>query len=249
MRKVRLLVPALAALALAAAGMTRTARAQEQRTGIHVQGQAVVTARPDVAILGIGANVRRPSAGEAFARSEELVAALTASLRANGVAERDIQTRQFSLGPEYGRPSSDGQPQIIGWRAIHTVSVKLRDFARIGKTIDDGVAALGTDAFLQGISFAIEDTDALAARARAEAIAYARAKAEEVATQAGVRVGRLLYIRETSSPPPSPIRDAESRTAAPVALPAAGQAGGFAVDISPGELSISVIVEAIYAIE
>jgi uncharacterized protein YggE len=248
MRRVRLLIPAVAALTVAAAVLARPARAQEQLSGIHVQGESVIAAQPDIAVLVIGANVRLPTAGEAFAASEEKVAALTASLRANGVADRDIQTRQFSLSPEYGRNTGDGPAQIVGWRAVHTVSAKLRDFSRIGKTIDDGVTALGGDAFIQGISFAIEDTDALAARARSEAIADARAKAEEVASRAGVRVGRLIYIRETSAPPPSPVRNAEGRATASLAAPAGGQAG-FAADISPGELTITVTVEAIFAIE
>ena len=248
MRRVRLLIPAVAAVVIAATAVARPARAQEQLTGIHVQGQSVIAARPDIAFLTIGANVRRPTAGEAFARSEEMVAALSASLRANNVAERDIQTRQFSLSPEYGRTTNDGPAPIVGWRAVHTVTAKLRDFSSIGKTIDDGVAALGDEAMLQGINFAIEDTDGLAARARAEAIADARAKAEEVASRAGVRAGRLLYIRETSAPPPTPVRDAEARATASIAAPTGGQAG-FAANISPGELSISVTVEAIYAIE
>lgn len=246
MRRVRLLIPALSVIAIAAAALARPVRAQEQLTGIHVQGRSVIAARPDIALITMGANVRRPTAGEAFARSEELVAALTATLRANGVAEADIQTRQFSLSAEYGRPSGDGPAPIVGWRAVHTVAVKVRDFSRIGKTIDDGVGALGGDALLQGISFAIEDTDALAARARASAIADARSKAEEIASRAGVRAGRLIYIRETSSPPPTPDRKEATAVAAPSL--AAGQAG-FAADISPGELTISVTVEAIFAIE
>jgi uncharacterized protein YggE len=248
MRRFLLLIPAAAALALAGGFTTGRAHAEEQPTGIRVRGQAAIAAPPDVALLGIGATARRPTAGEAFARVEELVTALTASLKANGVADRDIQTRQFSLGPEYGRSTGDAPPPILGWRATHTLTVKLRDFAAIGKTIDDAVRVLGDEAVLQGIQFAIEDTDALASRARALAIEDARQKAGEIAAGAGVRAGRLLFIQEISSPPPTPTRNAAApQTAVAAPAPAGGQA--FSVDISPGELTITVIVEAIYAIE
>lgn len=247
MHPIRLLSPIFIAL-IAVAGLAGPpAHAEEQPARIHVRGQAVVAAPPDVAFLTLGASVHRPTAGEAFTRAEELVAALTASLRANGVAERDIQTRQFSLSPEYGRSVGDRPPPIVGWRAIHTLTAKLRDFARIGTTIDQAVGALGDEALVQGIQFAIEDTNALAARARAEAVADARRKAEDLATRAGVRLGRLLLLQEVSSPPPTPTREAALARSVTALPPAAGQ--GASVDISPGELRITVEIEAIFAIE
>lgn len=245
MRALRYLAPALAALLLTAAA--QPARANDQPTGIRVRGQGVITARPDVAFLGIGASVRRDTAGAAFDQAESLVAALTDSLKANGVAERDIQTRQFTLSPEFGRSTDNNPPPITGWRAVHTLSVKLRDFSRIGRTIDDGVGALGGEAVLQGISFAIEDTDALAARARATAIANARSKAEETAAAAGVRLGAITAIQEVSSPPPTPVRSAEAPLRAPAAAPTGAQS--VAAEIAPGELTVSVIVDVIFAIE
>lgn len=243
MRTVRVLLPAFLGLALAGVLTARTARAEDQPSGIRVRGQGVITARPDVAFLGIGASVRRDSAGEAFNRAEQLIGAVTDSLKANGIAERDIQTRQFSLSPEYGRSNDNSPPPVIGWRATHTLSVKVRDFGRIGKTIDDAVAMLGNDAQIQGITFAIEDTDALASRARAEAIQNARDKAEEMAARAGVRVGKLLFLQEVSSPPPTPVPAAQAGVALRAATPAP------VADISPGELTVNVIVEAIFAIE
>lgn len=231
------------AVILIAAFAPVTARAQQQPAGIRVTGQGVVTARPDVADLTVGATVRRESAGAAFSRSEDLVAALKERLKANGVAERDIQTRQFSLSPEYGRSTGDTPPAVIGWRAVHTLSVTLRDFGRIGATIDEAVRTLGDEALVQGISFSIEDTNALAARARAEAIADARRRAEQMASLAGVRLGQLTFLSEQFAPAPAPVRELAAGGA--VARAQAQQTA----DISPGELTLTVSVEAIFAIE
>lgn len=245
MRLSRLLAVALAAAVLPVAVGVQSARAQEQPRGIRVSGQGIISAPPDVAFLTLGASVRRDTAGEAFNRAEELVAALTAVLTGAGVAERDIQTRQFSLSPEYGRSIENQPAPVIGWRATHTVSVKLRDFTTIGPTIDKAVSALGTEALIQGISFGIEDTNALVARARDAAIADARGKADAIARRMGVRVGRLLYVSETSAPPPTPTQNTAD---APVAAPAFGGASRAAV-ISAGEQSLSVTVECIFDIE
>ena len=188
--------------------------------------------------------MRREAAGDAFNRAEELIAALTESLKADGVAERDIQTRQFNLNPEFGRSTDNSPPPVVGWRAVHLVSVKLRDFAKIGTTIDRAVRALGPDATIQGINFAIEDTNALAAQARDAAIADARQKAEALASRIGVRVGRLVFIQETSAPPPSPVRAFDGAGIA-AAVPAPSQAAS----ISPGEQSLTVTVECVFEIE
>jgi uncharacterized protein len=245
MRRLRFVLPVLAVFAVAGGLSVRSASAQENPTGIRVRGQGVVTARPDVAFLNLGATVRAETAGAAFDRAEQRVAALTDQLKASGVAERDIQTRQFSLNPEFGRSTDNNPPPIIGWRATHTLSVKLRDFTTIGRTIDSAVRLLENDAVVQGISFAVEDTNALAAQARAQAIADARAKAQDMAARAGVTLGRVVYIQEISSPAPSPVAN---ESVARAAAPAAGGQAAFAADISPGELTINVIVDVIFAI-
>lgn len=241
MHQIRILAVALVALALVGASAVPPARADDQPAGIRVRGQGVVSARSDIALVSIGASVRRDTAGAAFERAETLVAALTESLKANGVSESDIQTRQFNLNPEFGRGDSNNPPPVVGWRAIHTLSVKIRDFSRIGQTVDNAVAVLGNEIQMQGISFSIENTDAVARRARAEAIQNARTNAEEIAARAGVRLGRISYIQETSAPPPSPVRQA-----AEVASLAAAPAGA---QISPGELTLNVSVEVIFGIE
>jgi uncharacterized protein YggE len=93
---------------------------------------------------------------------------------------------------------------------------------------------------MQGISFGIEDTAPLAARARAAAMADARAKAEDLAARAGVRLGRVLSIDEVSAPAPAPQR-------LPAPAPVAGQVS--AIEVAPGEQTVTVLVRVRYAIE
>jgi uncharacterized protein len=233
-------------LALALAGavlsLPRVASAQEPETPrLTVRGQGIVSVRPDVAIVTMGAVVRRQTAQQAFDDANARVSALTQFLRAQGIAERDITTRQFSLSPEFSRPEGDNPPRLVAWRGTNLVSVKIRDFTTIGAIIDGAVRILGNDAQLSGIFFTVEDTDAVARQARDQAIAEARERAQQIAAAAGVRLVRILSITETSAPPPTPVAREAAVVAAPV--PAAQRP-----EVAPGEQNIIVSVEIVYEI-
>lgn len=231
-------------IALAVVGalfvMPRAASAQEPNMPqLTVRGQGTVTARPDVAIITMGAVARRETAQQAFTDANTAVGSLTQFLRSQGVAERDITTRQFSLSPEFSRPDGDATPRIVAWRGSNLVSVKIRDFSTIGAVIDGAVQILGNDAQLSGITFTIEDTDAVARQARDLAVADAREHAEQLAAAAGVRLIRIVSITETSAPPPTPFMS-DVAAAAPVARAVA--------EVAPGEQSVMVSVEVVYEI-
>ncbi|MGE3601081.1 MAG: SIMPL domain-containing protein [Dehalococcoidia bacterium] len=219
--------------------LPRSVSAQEpEPPQLTVQGQGVVTARPDVAIITMGAVVRRDTAEQAFTDANTAAGSLTQFLRSLGIAERDITTRQFSLSPEFTRGEGDAEPRLVAWRGTNILSVKVRDFSTIGAVIDGAVQILGSDAQISGITFTIENTDAVAGQAREQAVAEARARAEQLAAAAGVRLIRILSITETSAPLPRPV--AADVAAAPVARAVA--------EVAPGEQTITVSVEVVYEI-
>ncbi|MGE0544562.1 MAG: SIMPL domain-containing protein [Dehalococcoidia bacterium] len=219
--------------------LPRSVSAQEpEPPQLTVQGQGVVTARPDVAIITMGAVVRRDTAEQAFTDANTAAGSLTQFLRSQGIAERDITTRQFSLSPEFTRGEGDAEPRLVAWRGTNILSVKVRDFSTIGAVIDGAVQILGSDAQISGITFTIENTDAVAGQAREQAVAEARARAEQLAAAAGVRLIRILSITETSAPLPRPV--AADVAAAPVARAVA--------EVAPGEQTITVSVEVVYEI-
>lgn len=205
---------------------------------LTVRGQGVVSVRPDVAIVTLGAAVRRDTADAAFEQANALIAQLNQALRQLGIPEQDVTTRQFSLTPEYGRQQGDAPAPLVGWRATNMVSIKIRDFSRLGPTIDQAARILGSDAQISGISFTIEDTAAATRQARNQAVQNAQLQAQELAATAGVRLGRILSIAEVSTPPPMPVAFAAP---APVAA--------RAVEISPGEQMLTVTVEIVYEIQ
>jgi len=192
-----------------------------------------------MAVLGLGVSAKAATVKAASSQAQEAMSDLLDSLEDNDVEEKDIQTSQFSIYPEYDY--RNGEQILTGYRVSHMVEVKVRDIDKAGEVIDDAVEAGGDLLQVQSISFTIDDTTALRSEAREEAVADAQAKADELASLAGVTLGKPTYITESiSTPYPQPYFD---------------RGGAYAMEeasvteISAGELEVVVSVQISYAIE
>lgn len=167
----------------------------------------------------------------------------------NGVDKKDIKTQSYNLSPRYqyfncSRFSSGGEPcpprEIIGYTVSQVVSVKIRDFGKIGKILS-GVISNGANS-VSGLSFTIDDPSKVESAARAEAITKAKVKAKEIAKAGGFRVGRLLSIREGGGYTPAPYKIERAIAFGSVADVAA------APSIEPGSQDVAVSVTLTYEI-
>ena len=83
---------------------------------------------------------------------------------------------------------------MVAYQADNTVTVRVREIAQLGGTID-ALAGAGANR-LYGIGFEVSEPRAALDAARREAVADARAKAELFAEAAGVTLGPVISIRE-----------------------------------------------------
>ncbi|NUW32090.1 SIMPL domain-containing protein [Nonomuraea sp. SMC257] len=173
--------------------------------------------------LSVGVDVRRDRASSAFSAAKAARARLAAAVQGAGISVNDMRTENLTLGAEY----KDG-PQVVGYRAAQGVEVILRDMSRADAVID-AVAAVGDEVQINGISFEVSKAEALLARARAAAYRDALNKARQLAALAGRHVGRVVKIDEQSD-----------------STPRFSLAGADAAFVSPGQSSISVIVNVVY---
>jgi len=209
-----------------------------QQEGIWVSGRGVVTVTPDIANLRLGVEVQAVSVADAQSQAAEVMAGVMDALTDNGIAEKDIQTTYFSIrqGTKWDR---DKEEQIVvGYRVTNTVAVKIREIDKAG-TIIDAVATTGGDfTRIDSIDFSVDDPSAYYEEAREKAMADAKAKAEQLTELAGGRLGKAIYISE-SSYVPSPVyrQDVDEE-----AMPAAE------TPISPGEMEITLTVQVAYSI-
>jgi len=230
----------LAALALGAAGSPAFAQSPVvapmvqtiSGTRLDVSATGEVSRVPDVAIISAGVQTRSATATGAISQNASRMDKVRAALKAAGIADRDIQTSNISLNPEY-RYQDNQPPQLTGYTASNQVNVRFRDIRNSGRILD-ALVAQGANQ-INGPSLTIDKPEAALDEARADAIAVGRARAELYARSLGMRVVRLLSVTEGSGfGNPSPI----------VMMRAERGAATGAADskIDPGEQQLQVTV-------
>ena len=198
---------------------------------INVSGHGEVEGTPDVMTVTLGVQTIDPSAQAALQRNNDRANQLIAALKKEGVAEKDIQTVDLNVSPNF-----DDHFKVTGYSASNTVTAKLRDLSKAGEVIDAAALTVGEDIRLQGVSFSIDNTSALVAKARADAVKDALAQGGQLAAAAGVKLGAIRTIDDTGTQLPQPQYYAK----------ASGDAASSAVPISPGSQQLSVDVTVVF---
>lgn len=195
---------ALAPVALAfvaCSGDTNVVTGEAEGTGITVQGVGRIEAPPDTGFIDIGVAVEAATVADAREGAATAAAAVIASVRDNGVEERDIRTLNLSIEPRYDY-SNNSAPRITGYAVSNTVSIKVRDIDTFSVIIDEATAAGGDAVRVNSIRFDIEDNAELLDRAREAAMEDAKRKAEQLASLGGVSLLVPVSIAEVSEPAP-----------------------------------------------
>ena len=195
MKTLRIVIAALIVLALAAfSGVGRPEAAEsageEARGGITVTGAGSVTTVPDEAEFSLGITTKGRTAGTALAANSKRMRELIEALKAAGIAERDIQTRDVSVGSDY-----DETGRSDDFVASNTVSVLIRDLDRAGAVLDAAAQAGANNVY--GPSLTRSNRDGLEAKALEYSVANARKRAETLAEAAGVELGAVTAITES----------------------------------------------------
>ena len=222
--------------AMATAAQSDTASADTLRT-LNVSGTGRVNAVPDVADISIGVVEQAKEAGAASQKAATSMDAVVQALLGMGIDEKDIQTTSLNLNARYDWNSEPAK--IVGWEASNMVSVTVRDIEAVGEVVDTVVNAGANQ--INGVSFRVEDPTEAQALARTAAVDDARAKAEQLATDAGVEIVGIVTITESGGQQPQPIymARAEMAFAADSAAP---------TPVLPGEVELSVNVAIQYEI-
>jgi len=231
------LIAALAAFALGGCQgdthISPTASPLEENT-IHVSGSATVAAAPDVARTRLGVQVFDASVVEAVSANNLIAAAVIAAVVELGVESRDVETTSFTISPRRDY-RSDRPDSILGYWVNNEVSVTIRDLGSVGQVLQAAVDA-GANT-ISGLAFSLADPEPAKETARARAVADARRRAEVLAEAAGVRLGKVLSIREISLSAPPIFRGAAMDGAAAEVVP-----------IESGELEITAQVQVVFGI-
>jgi uncharacterized protein YggE len=209
-----------------------------QANTIQVVGQGTISVVPDVAYISIGIQTEGKTAEEAQAANAEQFAKLEKLLYDTyKFDKKDVQSSGFYVRPEYRHDS--GRAEIVGYTAIHNVSVTYRDMDNIGTLLDDASSVAANR--IDGVRFGTEKHDEYQLQAMEKALANARSKAEALAGYAGKSLGSVVHISETGASSP-PIIYGEAMGLASVAR-------SDSTSIQIGELDVRATLHVTYQFE
>ena len=201
----------IAALLLGAVSLTAPAEAQQASitqtiagTRLDVNATGEVTRVPDLAIISAGVVTRSANATTALQEASQRMQRVVAALKRAGIEDRDIQTSNVNLNPEYRYPENQS-PQLTGYSASNQLTIRFHDIRNSGKILDALVAEGANQ--INGPNLTIEHPEAALDQARAAAVANGRARAELYARALGLRVVRVVAVSESGGyavPPPAP---------------------------------------------
>jgi len=214
---------------------------RSQQEGIWVTGEGKVTVVPDITTLRLGIEAQEVSVAEAQTKASEAMNKVMAALTDSGVAEKDIKTQYFSIRQVTRWDNVKEEEVVVGYRVTNMITAKIRDIDMVGPIIDAVAEAGGDLTRIDNIAFSVDDPTAYYEKARQKAMADVEAKAKQLATLAGVTLGKPTYISEGVQVPPT-VYPRVVYEAAPAPAPAPAPA------ISPGEIEISLTVQVAYAI-
>jgi uncharacterized protein YggE len=209
--------------------------------GITVVGIGQASGSPDIARVVIGVETQDKDIKKAIADNNTQMTALLNSLKAAGIAAKDIQTMNYSVSVEnpqvpMGQTGSTETPPTVIYHVSNQVNVTVRDITKLSDVLDEAVTSGANTIY--GVSFDVSDPVKLQDQARTQAVADAKARAEKLAQLEGLTLGNILTVSEVSASP-IPLYAAEY---------AMGKGGGGA-PIESGSIQVTVNLQVTYAIK
>src|SRR5260370_29008975 len=145
--------------------------------GVITSGDGLVSKKPDLALISVGVESKESTATAAQQDLAAKAGKLIARAKALGIADKDINTAGYFVGPNYLPGGS-----IDGYRAFEQLRLKWHDVDTVGKALDALVQEGGGTQI--NVGFTLADPKTARAAARTIAIGDAHSRCRAVATAA-----------------------------------------------------------------
>jgi uncharacterized protein YggE len=191
---------------------------------------------PDMATITLGVQTDDITAAGALKANGAKMNQVMAALRKAGIADRDIQTSNLNVNPQYVYEQNQ-PPKFNGYQVSNQVTVTVRDLGKLGQAVDATVGA-GANT-VGGISFGLQNPQVAEDAARMDAVKALQAKADLYARATGYKIVRLVNLGEGggySPAQPMPVFAMAKREMAD------------STQIAAGELKVRIDVTATYEV-
>jgi len=174
---------------------------------ITVSDTGEVYAKPDLALTTFSVVNEAKTVAEAMSENAKKMNAVIDSVKSQGVEDKDVKTTSFNIYPRYEwyepecltYPCPTGRRVLVGYEVQQSLQVKIRDMTKIGEILQ-GATDAGANQ-VGDLQFTIDKQDELKKQAREEAIKKAKTKAQELASQLGIKLIRIVNFNEGVSVP------------------------------------------------
>ncbi len=174
---------------------------------ISVSGDGEVFAAPDIATFSFSVTQEGRDVKDAQTKVTDKINAAIKAIKDLGVEDKDIKTTEYNAYPKYEYSNSvctqfscpPSRQTLVGYEVSQTITVKVRKVDDAGKMLEAAAGAGVTN--VSGLSFTIDDEDALTRQARQMAIDEAKEKAKQLAKDLGVRLVRIVNFSENGNYP------------------------------------------------
>jgi uncharacterized protein YggE len=195
-----------------------------------------------MATVVVGVVSQAETAASALEQNNKSMQSVMDVLEKHGIAKKDIQTSGLNVSPVYNhnqeRTRDRPEVEIVAYRVQNQVRLRVRKLPELGKILDALVKAGSNQ--ISGISFGVDDETGLLNQARSRAVRDAKSRADVLAQAAGVGVGPVRQISETSFMIPQPHHMEMSFQA----MDRAAQ-----IPIATGEQEFQVTVQVVFALK
>lgn len=199
-----------------------------QKTDLFTaSGEGKVTVVPDTGKVDLGISTTKSTVKDAQNETNTVIKTITDALKKLGIAEKDIQTSNYSIYPQIDYQNGN---KVSGYQVSANVQVTVRDISKLSEAID-AATAKGANS-VSGVQFTVADDKLkeLQQQARELAVKDAKAKASSLAAAAGVNLGRVVNVVETNDMPrPMPMMAKTDMV---------GLGGGAPTQVNPGSTDI-----------
>jgi uncharacterized protein YggE len=202
---------------------------------ISVSSIGTVKVTPDAVRLNASVSNISKVSKDALAAANVAASKFRAAILANGIDKKYLSSTTLTVYPEYNY-TQDAGSVLIGYRASQSFEVVVRNAAKAGEIVDAVVASAGDSLAINGVTPFVYDNTKATEAARNSAVKNAKAKAASYAKLLGVRIGKIIYLQESSAPSSYPIAMAQAK------------ASDEATQIDLGQQDVSVSVATRWAI-
>jgi uncharacterized protein YggE len=204
---------------------------------IYVGADGKFESAPDTAVIQSNISVQENTSQAAYDHASKEAEQVRQVLHANGIEPKAANLGFLSVQPVY---EWNPKQKVIGYRVTTDVTLKLKDFSKIGPITQQLADANVSET--QTLNYTLENIDEAKNKAVEDAYRRARNSADAIARASGRAVGELSYASVDTFENP---RILQGRMARPMAA-MAGAAPAPTEEFTPQTVTITAHVNALF---